>query len=74
MRGTGRRAITNLGCIIRGTEDQLWGSVVARAYVGHVWFVLNQNFGGSKVAQFQDTGGGVKKQVLRLDITVTDAL
>eukprot|EP00754_Rhynchopus_humris_P013920 Rhum_TRINITY_DN14356_c14_g1::Rhum_TRINITY_DN14356_c14_g1_i1::g.84606::m.84606 len=60
------------GGVVRGTEDELRGTVIPRADVGHVGLSLHQLLGAAEVAQLQDTCGGVDKQVLGLDVAVTD--
>lgn len=65
---------TNLGCVVGGAKDELGGSVVAGADVGDVGLVLHQDLGAAKVAKLEDTGVGIEKQVLRLDVAVADAL
>ncbi len=65
---------TYLGCVICCTEDQLGCPVVARADVGHIGLVLYQYLGAAKVAQLQHAGAGVEQKVLRLDVTMADAL
>ena len=52
---------TNANVISRASKDQLGGSVVARADIWYIGFSLNENFGGSKIAQFQDTQMRIKK-------------
>ena len=66
--------LTDLGGIVSSTEDEFWRTVVSRADVGDVWLILHQNLCRAKVTQLQNTGVRVQKQVLRLDISVTDTL
>lgn len=47
---------TNLRCVVGGTEDQLRSSVVARADVGNVGLILDENFGGTEITELQNTG------------------
>lgn len=65
---------TDLGRVVGGTKDQLGRPVVPRANVRDIGFVFDQNFGGAEIAEFQDTGAGVQEEVLRLNITMADAL
>lgn len=69
-----REENTNLGGVIRGSKNQLWSSVVARANVGYVGLVLHQDLRGTEVTQFEHTCAGIEEQILRLDIPMTDPL
>ena len=66
--------LTNLGGIVRSTKNELGSAIVSRANVGDVRLILHENFCTTKITQLQDAGGGVQQQVLRLDISVADAL
>jgi hypothetical protein len=66
--------LTNLGSVIRGTENQFWCTVVPRANVGHIWFVFYQNLRTTKVTELQNAGRGVEQEVLRLDVAMADSL
>jgi hypothetical protein len=68
-----RKEHTDVGRVVRRAKDQFRRTVVARANVADVGFARNENLGRTKVAQLQDTRGGVEEQVLGLDVTVTDA-
>lgn len=65
---------TDLSGVVSSTKDELGSTVVPRADVGHVGFVLNQDFRASKITEFEDSGVGVEKQILRLDVAMADAL
>lgn len=54
------------------SKNELRRSVVPRANVGHVGLVGHQDLGGAKVAQLEDAGARVEKEVLGLDVTVAD--
>lgn len=69
----GTRGHTDCGRVIGCTKDQLWGAVVSRADVRHVWFAGNQHFCAAKITQLEDASSGVEQQVLRLDVSVADA-
>lgn len=65
---------TNLRCVVGGTEDQLWCPVIARTDVGDVGLILDENFGGSEIAELQNTGIGIQEQILGFDVAMADAL
>lgn len=64
---------TNFGRVVSGTENQFGGTVVARANVGHIWLVFDQDLCTSKITQLENSGGRVKQEVLWLNIPVTDS-
>lgn len=66
--------LTYFGSVVGSAEDELRSTVVARANVRDIWFVLHQNFCASEIAQLQDAAVGVEKKILGLDVTVADAL
>lgn len=72
--GRGRIIDTNLRCVVGCAEDQLGRTVVAGTDVRDVGLVLNEDLGRPEVAEFQNAGVLVKEEVLRLDVSVTDAL
>ena len=55
-------------------RDELSGAVVAAADVRDVGLAPHQVLGRAEVAQLQDAGLRVQQQVLRLDVSVADAL
>lgn len=65
---------TNLGGVVGSTEDEFWCAIVAGANVGDVGLILDKDLGAAKIAKLENTSAGIKKKVLRLDVTVTDAL
>jgi len=65
--------LTNVSGIVGCSENQLWGSVVPRTNVADVWFARDKDLGGTEIAQLENTGSRVQKQVLGFDISVTDA-
>lgn len=65
---------TDLGGVVGSTENQLRSAVVTRADVGNVGLVGDEDLSAAKVAELEDAGARVKKEILGLDITVTDAL
>lgn len=64
--------LTDLGGVIGGTKDELRSAVVARADVGDVWLARNQNLSTAEITKLEDASVGVKQEILRLDVTVTD--
>lgn len=52
---------TNGGGVILSTKDQFRGSIVAGANVGHIRFTRDEDFGATKVAQFQDARVGIQE-------------
>ena len=68
-----RRERTNVGGVVRGAKDELRGAVVARADVADVGLAGDENLGRAKVAELEDAGRGVEKEVLWLDVAVADA-
>lgn len=65
---------TNLGGVVCCSKNQLRRTVVPGANVRHVWLVFYQDLGTSEIAQLEDTRRRVEQQVLRLDVSVADAL
>ena len=68
------RPNVNFGGVICSAKDQLRCTVVPRADVRHVWLVLNQNLGASKIAQFEHTSRWIQQKILWLDVSVADPL
>lgn len=66
--------LTDLCCVVSRAEDELRRPVVPRADVRDVGLILHQNLGAAEVAQLEYASGRVKKQVLRLDVAVANAL
>lgn len=66
--------LTNLCRVIRRSKDQLWGPVVPRTDVRHVWLVLNKYLCAAKITQLQYASARVQQQVLWLDVAVADPL
>ena len=74
-RPTSERAgHTDLGGVIGSTKDELWSAVVSGADVRDVGLVLDQDLCAAKVTKLQDARLRVQEQVLRFDVSVTDAL
>ena len=71
---THMRAIrTDVGRVVGCPEDELGSAVVARADVADVGLARDDDLGGAKVAELEDTGRGVEQQVLGLDVAMADA-
>lgn len=70
---TSSRPHVNVGGVVCRTKDEFGCAVVSRANVRDVWLVLHQDLGRAKVAELEDSGVGVEKEVLGLDVAVTDA-
>lgn len=70
---TGNLGRTDVGGVVRGAEDELRGAIVAGANVADVRLSCDEDLGRAKVAKLEDPGGGVEKEVLGLDVAVTDA-
>lgn len=70
MASVGR---TDVSGVVGGTEDELRRAVVAGADVADVGLAGDEDLGRAKVAELEDAGGGVEKEVLGLDVAVTDA-
>lgn len=66
--------LTNLGSIVGCSEDKLRGTIIARADVGDIGLVRNEYLRASKIAKLEDTGIWVEQKILRLDISMADAL
>mmetsp|Transcript_6086 Transcript_6086/g.17155 ORF Transcript_6086/g.17155 Transcript_6086/m.17155 type:complete len:342 (+) Transcript_6086:192-1217(+) len=58
--------------VVRGSKNQLWRSVVARADVRDVGLPLHKPLGRAEVAQLQRVRVAVHEEVLRLDVAVAD--
>jgi hypothetical protein len=65
---------TNLCRVVGRAKDELRCSVVARANVRNVGLVLDEYLCTAEIAQLQNTAVGIEEQVLRLNVSVTDAL
>jgi len=65
---------TNLCCVVGCPENQLGRTIVPRTDVRDIGLVLNKDLGGPEIAEFQNTGVLIKEEILRLDVSVTDAL
>jgi hypothetical protein len=70
----GRGGRTDLGGVVCGPKDELRCPVVPRADVRDVGLILHQNLCAAKIAQLQYAGRRVQQQILRLDVSVADAL
>lgn len=70
---TSCRPNVDVGGVVGCSEDELRSSVVSRADVADVGLSCNQDLGGTKVAELENASRRVEKQVLGLDVTVTDA-
>lgn len=70
----GKERHTDLGCVICGAEDQLRGTVVARANVGNIGFVFDEDLSRTEVAELQNTSVGIQEQILGLDVSMADSL
>ena len=68
------QGLTNLGSIVRGTKDKFWCTVVTGTDIRNVRLIGNENLGTSEITELEDAAVGVEKEVLRLDVSVTDAL
>lgn len=66
-------ALTDLGRVVDGAEDQLGRPVVTRADIRHVRLAGQKLLGAAKVAQLQDSRFGVEQQILWLNVAMTDA-
>lgn len=68
------QCLTDFGSIVGSAEDELRCPVVTRADVRDIGLVLDENLGAAKIAQLQNATVGIEKQILRLNVAVTDAL
>ena len=64
--------LTDVGRVVRCPKDELWRAVVAGTDVADVGLARDEDLGGAKVAELEDAGGWVEKEVLGLDVTVAD--
>lgn len=65
---------TNLCGVVCSSKDQFRCTIVTGANVRDVGFILDKDLGTSKIAELQHASARVEKKILRLDITVADAL
>lgn len=65
---------TDFGGVIGRAENQFGRPIVAGADVRYIRLILDQDFSGPKVTEFEDSGGRVQQQVLGFDISVADPL
>ena len=63
----------NVGAVVRVAKDQFRRPVVPRTDVTHIGFALNQLFGRPKVAEFEDVGTSVTKNILGFYVSVADS-
>ena len=68
-----RSAPTDVGGVVGRAEDQLGRAVVPRADVADVGLASNEDLGRPKVAELENAGGGVKEEILGLDVPVANA-
>jgi hypothetical protein len=68
------RRRTNFGGVVSSTKNELGCTVVPRADVWDVGLILDQDLSTAKVAQLKNSAVGIEKEVLRLDVSVADAL
>lgn len=66
--------LTNLGCVVGCAKNQFWGAVVSRANIRDIGLVLDEDFSTAKVAQLENPAVGVEQEILRLNVTVANAL
>ena len=64
---------TDVGRVVRRAKDELGRTVVAGADVADVGLACDEDLGRAEVTEFEDAGGGVKEEVLRLDVAMADA-
>lgn len=64
----------NVGSVVSGAKDQFGRPVIPGADIGHVGLPSDQMLGAAKVTQLEDSRFRVEQQVLRLDVSVTNAL
>lgn len=64
---------TDLGRVIGRAKDQFRRSVVPGADVRNVRFVLDQDLGAAKIAEFEHSSGRIEQEILGLDIPVADS-
>ena len=64
---------TDVGRVVGCPENELGSAVVARADVADVGLARDEDLGGTKVAELENTGRGVEQQVLGLDVAMADA-
>lgn len=67
------RSRTDTGGIVCCAKDKLWCPVVPGANVADVGLSSYQDFGTSKVAQFENPGRRIEQKILWLDISMTDS-
>lgn len=71
---TASRPDINFRCVVGSAKYEFRRTVVSRADVRNIRLVLYQNLGATEIAKLEDAAGGVEEEVLRLDISVADAL
>jgi hypothetical protein len=63
----------DVGHIVGGPKDELRGAVVTRANIADVGLAGHEDLCWPKVAKLEDAGCGIEKEVLGLDIAMTDS-
>lgn len=69
-----RNGLTDLGGVVSGPENKFRGAVITGADVGNIGLIFDQNLGTPEVAKLENPRCRVEKQVLRLNVSVADAL
>ncbi len=64
--------LTDISGVVGRTKDELRCSVVPRADVADIWLPRYQYLRRTEIAKLEYTCCGVKQQVLRLDISMTN--
>ena len=64
----------DVGAVVCVAENELRSAVVPRANVAYIGLALDELFGGTEVAKLEDVALGVDEDVLRLDVSVANAL
>lgn len=73
-RPKGDYCLTYFSSVVCSTENKFRGAIVTRADVRHVRFVRNQDLRAAEITELENSAVGVQEKVLRLDVTMADAL
>lgn len=53
--------LTDVGCVVGSTENELWSPIVSGADVAHIGFSCNEDLRRPKVTKFEHTRGRVEQ-------------
>jgi hypothetical protein len=64
---------TDVGSVVRRTEDQFRSTVVTRADVADIRFACDQDLCRAEVTELENARSRVQEEILRLNVSMTDS-